>query len=233
MQASFFTSLAEIFKSLPQHPIAFFGAIAVLLSFVALVFFGKDERAWLKLTAFVILFIGAGGVSWAALQYSKPENITPISSEPDAPTPPDPVDSPFDFLPEHIEVLVFDATNRKESGARFARCLNPTNSGRKIDYQKNWMNEWQMRTTRIYYRRDANINYANMIAELLPGTQFVFNYERQNQYVNDNRLWQDAPPGSFRNMAGINSSRDLIIFVGTDISDWLSSSTEDVCAISG
>lgn len=233
MLASFFASLAEILKNLPQHPIAFFGTLAVLLSFVALVFFGREERAWLKLTAFMVLFLGAGGVSLAALRYS-------IGESDKSPLPPpindlssavDPNKLPFEFLPNNIEILVFDATRQKRAGAKLARCLRLGGDERTVDFQRNWMNEWEMEVTRIYYQGSSNEEFAGMIASVLPGRQFVFDYENQRQYVNDESLWRDAPPGSYRNMAGINRSRDIIIFAGADISDWVGLPQNKECGV--
>lgn len=231
MDVSFIAALGEVFENLPEHPIAFFGVVSVLLSVVAIIFFRQAHHV-VQLFAFILLFVGGGGVTYAALSFGEP---IPIEPPPNVPT----LDStssrdlgtPFSFIPEQENILVFDATKEKEVGLKLARCFQRVDDSLSVDYLKNWVNEWEMAHTRIYYQGDIHEQYARKIARKIPGIQYVINYNDQEPYADDDMIWPDAPPDAFRYMGGMGQQRNLIVFVGADTAEWLANSDENECLV--
>lgn len=158
MDDTFLYALAEIFRNLPNQPIAFLGVVCVLVSLISLIFFHREP--WrIKLFVFILIFLGGGAVVFAADGFFNQIRVEPTSTSArtaaDRASPRE--NLPFQSLPSNLEILVFDASSGKSQGLKLARCLKASNPTQTVDFQKEWLAQWEMDYTRIYYQRRENL----------------------------------------------------------------------------
>lgn len=123
---------------------------------------------------------------------------------------------PVEF-PDDSNILIFNACSDGIAHERLAEILKESCTVCQIDASYDWLNRWEMKWTRIYFLKKEFRIVAQEFINHFPGEQEVIDYNDQSDVY-----FTDCPWGHSR-MVNINLNRDLVIFIGNDYEQVLSS----------